>query len=58
MPEQNTQNGTKPQETPEGITKITIGGYKSIAQEQSIEIRPLTILAGANAAAIIAETNA
>ncbi len=48
MPEQNTQNGAKPPETPEGITKITIGGYKSIAQEQSIEIRPLTILAGAN----------
>lgn len=48
MPEQNGQNGAKPQETPQGITKITVGGYKSIAQEQSIEIRPLTILAGAN----------
>ncbi len=48
MPEQNSQNGAKPQETPQGITKITVGGYKSIAQEQSIEIRPLTILAGAN----------
>ncbi len=33
---------------PEGITKITVGGFKSIAREQSIEIRPLTILAGAN----------
>lgn len=31
-----------------GITKITVAGYKSISQEQSIEIRPLTILAGAN----------
>ena len=31
----------------EGIIKITMGGYKSIAQEQSIEIQPLTILAGA-----------
>jgi len=48
MSEQNGQNGAKPQETPQGITKITVGGYKSIAQEQSIEIRPLTILAGAN----------
>ncbi len=48
MPEQTTQNGAKPPETPEGITKITVGGYKSIAQEQSIEIRPLTVLAGAN----------
>ncbi len=48
MSEQNGQNGVKPQAAPEGITKITVGGYKSIAQEQSIEIRPLTILAGAN----------
>ena len=48
MSEQNGQNGTKPQAVPEGITKITVGGYKSIVQEQSIEIRPLTILAGAN----------
>src|SRR2546429_8436596 len=31
-----------------GITRITVGGFKSISQEQSIEIRPLTILAGAN----------
>ncbi|MGI9105730.1 MAG: AAA family ATPase, partial [Pyrinomonadaceae bacterium] len=31
-----------------GITKITVAGYKSISREQSIEIRPLTILAGAN----------
>ncbi len=48
MPEHTHQNGAKPHEIPEGITKITVGGYKSIAQEQSIEIRPLTILAGAN----------
>jgi len=32
----------------EGISRIIIGGFKSIAQEQSIEIKPLTILAGAN----------
>lgn len=31
-----------------GIEAITIGGYKSLASEQSIEIRPLTLLAGAN----------
>ncbi len=31
-----------------GITKITLKGYKSINKEQSIEIKPLTILAGAN----------
>src|SRR5271170_1718528 len=38
----------KPDQTPQGITHITVGGYKSIAREQTIEIRPLTILAGAN----------
>ena len=31
-----------------GITRITVAGFKSIAEEQSVEIRPLTILAGAN----------
>lgn len=31
-----------------GITQITVSGYKSISKEQSIEIKPLTILAGAN----------
>jgi hypothetical protein len=29
------------------ITRIRIEGYRSIAKEQSIEIAPLTILAGA-----------
>jgi recombinational DNA repair ATPase RecF len=32
----------------EGITRITVKDFKSIADEISIEIRPLTILAGAN----------
>lgn len=41
QPEQNEYNR-------EGITRITVAGFKSIGQEQSIEIRPLTILAGAN----------
>ncbi len=31
-----------------GITRITVGGFKSITTEQSIDIKPLTILAGAN----------
>jgi predicted ATPase len=35
-------------EPKKGITKISISGFKSIATECSIEIRPLTILAGAN----------
>lgn len=30
------------------ISSITVSGFKSICAEQSIEIRPLTILAGAN----------
>src|SRR5712692_9844046 len=38
----------QPQSNMEGISRIIIGGFKSIAQEQSIEIKPLTILAGAN----------
>ncbi|MFN2453242.1 MAG: AAA family ATPase [Pyrinomonadaceae bacterium] len=39
---------TKSTPAPEGITKITVAGFKSISEEQSIEIAPLTILAGAN----------
>ncbi|MCY3907313.1 MAG: AAA family ATPase [Anaerolineaceae bacterium] len=35
-------------EETQGITKITVGGYKSILKETPIEIRPLTILAGTN----------
>ena len=31
-----------------GITKIAVKGFKSIAEERTIDIRPLTILAGAN----------
>lgn len=36
------------EQTREGITRITVAGFKSINEEHSIEIRPLTILAGAN----------
>src|SRR5437763_1310294 len=31
-----------------GFSEIWVAGYKSIVDEQRIEIRPLTILAGAN----------
>lgn len=31
-----------------GITKISVKGFKSLAKETSIDIKPLTILAGAN----------
>ena len=34
----------------DGITKIAVKGFKSIAEERTIEICPLTILAGANSA--------
>jgi AAA15 family ATPase/GTPase len=30
------------------ITKLSVAGFKSILDEQTIEIRPLTLLAGAN----------
>ena len=36
------------EQTIEGITKIAVKGFKSIAEECEIDIRPLTILAGAN----------
>ena len=32
----------------EGITKIVVSGFKSLANECEIDIRPLTIIAGAN----------
>jgi predicted ATPase len=56
QPKQAAQAGKKtpPRQTLQtkkgknGITSITIEGFKSISQKQSIEIRPLTILAGAN----------
>jgi predicted ATPase len=47
MPSKN--NDQAPKEGP-AITSITVSGFKSIASEQSIEVRPLTLLAGANSA--------
>jgi hypothetical protein len=47
MAEQKPQ-GSHIQLRKEVINRITVAGFKSIVQEQSIEIRPLTILAGAN----------
>lgn len=43
---QNSPNGK--QDSAQGITRITVQGFKSLYEECSIEIRPLTILAGAN----------
>ncbi len=45
MEEQHEQNHTQ---KPVGITRLTVCGFKSIRQECSIDIAPLTILAGAN----------
>jgi hypothetical protein len=39
-----SKNGKQPR----GITGITISGFKSLREESHIEVRPLTILAGAN----------
>jgi predicted ATPase len=38
----------KKAESEKGITRISVRGFKSLAEECSIQIRPLTILAGAN----------
>jgi len=46
MSRQKPKSKSQPKPTTEGITRITVAGFKSISQEQSIEIRPLTILAG------------
>src|SRR5713101_6064138 len=43
---QKPKSKSQPKPNTEGITRITVAGFKSISQEQSIEIRPLTILAG------------
>lgn len=48
MAEQKLKSTSQLEARREGITRITVAGFKSISQEQSIEIRPLTILAGAN----------
>lgn len=45
---QKQNNTDRPKRRREGITHITVSGFKSISGEQSIEVRPLTILAGAN----------
>ncbi len=41
-------NGTAAKSTDDGNLRLTVSGFKSISEEQTIEIRPLTILAGAN----------
>ncbi len=45
---QQTSTGDVDRDQNNGITAISVRGYKSLADECRIEIRPLTILAGAN----------
>jgi len=40
-------NGSQPTQQ-QAITAITVRGFKSLYTESCVEIRPLTILAGAN----------
>jgi hypothetical protein len=48
MKERNANQSPKARDGPEGISRISVCGYKSLMSEQEVEIRPLTILAGAN----------
>lgn len=44
-----TRRGSRPISMP-SLRALSIQGYKAIAEEQTIELRPLTLLAGANSA--------
>lgn len=48
MNKPRSSNNKKPKESAKGITAISVRGYKSLYEECRLEIRPLTILAGAN----------
>ena len=45
--QKKSKNGTEKDQN-KGITAISVQGFKSLANESRIEIRPLTILSGAN----------
>ncbi len=47
MPKSNGAPGDSPK-SPPAIKSLTVSGFKSIVEEQTLEIRPLTLLAGAN----------
>ncbi len=48
MMSESTSIESNGKESVQGITKIAVRGFKSLYEECQIEIRPLTILAGAN----------
>ncbi len=47
MSRSNGAPGDSPK-TPPAITSLSVSGFKSIVEEQTLEVRPLTLLAGAN----------
>jgi predicted ATPase len=47
MSRSNGATGDSPK-TPHAITSLSVSGFKSIVKKQTLEIRPLTLLAGAN----------
>jgi hypothetical protein len=47
MSRSNGDPGDSPR-TPPTITSLSVSGFKSIVEEQTLEVRPLTLLAGAN----------
>ncbi len=47
MSRSNGATGDSPK-TPHAITSLSVSGFKSIVEEQTIEIRPLTLIAGVN----------
>src|SRR6266700_2027119 len=48
MAKANGKRAKSGEPAPPALSRITVAGFKSIGPEQSIEIRPLTLLAGAN----------
>src|ERR1700730_976265 len=48
MSKSNGSSKKSPETPPPAITSLSISGFKSIVDEQTIEVRPLTLLAGAN----------
>lgn len=48
MAKQRNNKAEPKEDRNEGITSISVQGFKSLAEETWIEVRPLTILAGAN----------
>lgn len=48
MTTNSSVNGQQASSVPNGITAVIVEGFKSLVERQVIEVRPLTILAGAN----------